>query len=63
MARLARGCQVRPRQRKLGCAVVERRRLPRGCGVARLAALAEIPRDVIGARRPCKIGTMTLVTI
>ncbi len=50
-------------QDELRRAVIKRCRLPRGCRVARLAILTEIPGDVIRIGRSRKIGCVTLGTI
>ena len=58
---LARHARVRTRQREFGCAVVERRRLPRSRRVTRLAVLTEIACHVIRVRRSGKVRCMTLI--
>ena len=51
--------RMRTRQRETGCAVIERRTLPRRRAVALLAGLREIRRDVIGVRRSLVVRQVT----
>lgn len=62
MAGLALQSRVFPCQRELRRVMIECRRRPGCCGVARLAVLAEIARYVTWVRRLLKICQMTLNT-
>lgn len=58
---LARQACVPTCQREFGCAVVERRRLPRRRRVARLTILTEVARHVIRVRSSGEVRCMTLI--
>jgi hypothetical protein len=62
VAGLAGSRRVCTRQRKFGCAVIERCRFPRRGRMTRLTILAEVVRHVIWIRGTVEIGAVALVT-
>jgi hypothetical protein len=63
MTRLACRRRVGPCQWEAGCAVIERRRLPRSCGMTTRAIMAEIPRHMIRVRSVVEIRLVALIAV